>query len=91
MMNPLRKIPTFEAPDGWVLTEVIPIAIHCKLVAFRHLSTMNAVGMQIYYLAYISSRFAKQRDPSTWPDITGICSDLTMDVIRQYGSATQLG
>lgn len=28
-MNPLGLVPTFRASDGWVLTEVIAIAIHC--------------------------------------------------------------
>lgn len=28
-LNPLKRIPTFEAPDGWVLSEVIAIAIYC--------------------------------------------------------------
>lgn len=27
-LNPLKKIPTFQAPDGWVLTEVIAIALY---------------------------------------------------------------
>lgn len=29
-LNPLGRVPTFEAPNGWVLTEVIAIAIYCK-------------------------------------------------------------
>lgn len=29
-LNPLKKVPTFEAPNGWVLSEVIAIAIYCK-------------------------------------------------------------
>jgi glutathione S-transferase len=29
-LNPLKRIPTFEAADGWVLSEVIAIAIYCK-------------------------------------------------------------
>jgi len=29
-LNPLKRVPTFEAPNGWVLTEVIAIAIYCK-------------------------------------------------------------
>lgn len=28
-MNPLKLIPTFRAPDGWVLTEAIAIALYC--------------------------------------------------------------
>jgi len=27
-LNPLKKVPTFQAPNGWVLTEVIAIAIY---------------------------------------------------------------
>ncbi|KAK5094908.1 elongation factor EF-1 gamma subunit [Exophiala xenobiotica] len=27
-LNPLKRVPTFEAPNGWVLTEVIAIAIY---------------------------------------------------------------
>lgn len=29
-LNPLGRIPTFEAPNGWVLSEVIAIAIYCE-------------------------------------------------------------
>jgi glutathione S-transferase len=29
--NPLGKIPTFVAIDGFVLSEVIAIAVYCKL------------------------------------------------------------
>lgn len=29
-LNPLGRVPTFEAPNGWVLSEVIAIAIYCK-------------------------------------------------------------
>ena len=29
-LNPLKRVPTFEAPNGWVLTEVIAIAIYCE-------------------------------------------------------------
>lgn len=28
-LNPQGRVPTFQAPDGWVLTEVIAIAIYC--------------------------------------------------------------
>lgn len=29
-LNPLGRVPTFEAPNGWILSEVIAIAIYCK-------------------------------------------------------------
>lgn len=29
-LNPLGRIPTFCAADGWVLTEVVAIALHCS-------------------------------------------------------------
>ena len=28
-LNPLGRVPTFVAPNGWVLSEVIAIAIYC--------------------------------------------------------------
>lgn len=28
-LNPLKRVPTFEAPNGWILSEVIAIAIYC--------------------------------------------------------------
>jgi len=31
-LNPLARVPTFEASNGWVLTEVIAIAIYCKYI-----------------------------------------------------------
>lgn len=33
-LNPLGRVPTFEAPNGWVLSEVIAIAIYCKFTVF---------------------------------------------------------
>ena len=30
-LNPALRIPTFQAADGWVLTEVMAIAIYCEL------------------------------------------------------------
>lgn len=30
-LNPLGRVPTFVAADGWVLTEVVAIALYCKL------------------------------------------------------------
>lgn len=29
-LNPLGRVPTFVAADGWVLTEVIAIALYCE-------------------------------------------------------------
>lgn len=29
-LNPFKRVPTFQAPDGWVLTEVIAIALYCE-------------------------------------------------------------
>ena len=34
-LNPLKKVPTFEAPNGWILSEVIAIAIYCKSQFYR--------------------------------------------------------
>lgn len=31
-LNPLGRVPTFEAPNGWILSEVIAIAIYCKYI-----------------------------------------------------------
>lgn len=36
-INPLGLVPTFEAADGWILTEVIAIAIHCESVKIMKL------------------------------------------------------
>lgn len=51
-LNPLKRIPTFEASDGWVLTEVIAIAIHCKLgltdiLSLRNFSFFAYFGVQL--------------------------------------------
>lgn len=37
-LNPLKKIPTFQAPDGWVLTEVIAIALYCESILHSKLT-----------------------------------------------------
>lgn len=33
-LNPQGRVPTFVASDGWVLTEVIAIALYCELLMF---------------------------------------------------------
>lgn len=35
-LNPLKKVPTFEAPNGWILSEVIAIAIYCKYLSLLY-------------------------------------------------------
>lgn len=40
-LNPLKRVPTFEAPSGWVLSEVIAIAIYCK---YRPTTTLCILG-----------------------------------------------
>lgn len=37
-LNPLGRVPTFEAPNGWVLSEVIAIAIYCTFNPILHFS-----------------------------------------------------
>lgn len=40
-LNPLGRVPTFQAPNGWTLSEVIAVAIYCKLSSanpFAHLT-----------------------------------------------------
>ena len=39
-LNPLNRVPTFVGADGFILTEVIAIAIYCKCnkADFRHLA-----------------------------------------------------
>lgn len=33
-LNPLGRVPTFIAPDGWVLTEAMAIALYCKSILY---------------------------------------------------------
>lgn len=37
-LNPLNRVPTFVGADGFILTEVIAIAIYCESSADEHVS-----------------------------------------------------
>lgn len=43
-LNPLGRVPTFEAANGWVLTECIAISIYCTL--HHHLLHSKAQGRE---------------------------------------------
>lgn len=49
-LNPLGRVPTFEAPNGWVLSEVIAIAIYCMLPFFTFLTPKQTQDESYYYI-----------------------------------------
>lgn len=62
-LNPQGRVPTFQAPDGWVLTEVIAISLYCK-VSSRYASyhSMNRACLPLLQrgMALADSVVAKQ-------------------------------
>ena len=46
-LNKLGRIPTFEGADGYILSEMLAIAVYCESIAVR--SNLEAFYDETYY------------------------------------------